>query len=246
MNYQLEVLYITKFDNAFKFQNDVDNGKSPDLSLIKDKEICRFFEKCWSANPNVRPTFNEIVEEIMQERYKNYFDADEDEVEEYLDLFDENLKTFSEIADIAAIYKTMADKGDIRAIFNYGMYLILMSDGDHDKVAEAVKYVKIAADEGFFEAILRYGAFTVTGFGVPINTKEASHYVQIAADKNIYTAYLYGIMLRDGDGVDADGEKAAKYLKNTADRGIKEACHEYTSMLYSGTGIPMDYKKALI
>ena len=233
--------------NTYRFQYDIVNGKRPDLSLIHDKEICKFLEKCWSANPNVRPTFNYIVEEIMKERYRNYFNADESEVEEYLDLFDEKLKAFSEESDIAAIYKKRADIGDVRAIFNYGMLLILMSEGNHAKVNEAVKYIKIAADKDFSEAIFRYGVFCVIGFGVPINDEEGARYLKIAANrKYYYAAFMYGTMLRDGDGVPADGENAAKYIKMAADSGIKAANYEYAVMLFTGKKIPQDKEKASI
>ena len=43
-------------------------GKRPDLSLIKDKNICKFLSKCWDNDPSVRPTFNDIVEEVLNER----------------------------------------------------------------------------------------------------------------------------------------------------------------------------------
>lgn len=79
----------------FRLLQNVVNKKRPDLSSIKDDEICKFITKCWADDPSVRPDFNEIVEEILKERYRNYFEADQDEIEDYLSLFSVSLKTFN-------------------------------------------------------------------------------------------------------------------------------------------------------
>lgn len=82
-----------KFKSSFKLIDNVLNGARPDLSMIDDVDIKKFLGKCWSSNPLERPSFLQIVAEIMQDKFKDYFNVNENEVEDYLDMFDDDLKS---------------------------------------------------------------------------------------------------------------------------------------------------------
>ena len=71
---------------------DVINGKRPDTNEMN--EIIRvFLEKCWSKNSEERPTFGQIYSEMMHAEFKEAFGVlDDEEIEDYLDLFDDDIK----------------------------------------------------------------------------------------------------------------------------------------------------------
>lgn len=64
------------------------------FKIIKYKywiAIKSFFEKWFSSEPEERHSFSEIVQEIMQDNFKELFEVDQNEVNNYLDLFDKDL-----------------------------------------------------------------------------------------------------------------------------------------------------------
>lgn len=142
-----------KIKSSFKLIEDVSNGVRPDLSMINDVDIKSFLEKCWSSNPLERPSFLQIVAEIMQDKFKNYFDVNENEVEDYLDLFDDDLKS-SNSKDALEI-KKMADEGDLYSIFQYS-YMLYYGNGTEINRKEYVKYLKMAADKGDVYSMKEY------------------------------------------------------------------------------------------
>ena len=82
---------------SFKQMQSVLSGKRPDISMIHDNSARQFLEKCWSNDPNERPTFNEIVTSLLSEQFYSHFDIEVDEVNYYLELFEsENLQLISE------------------------------------------------------------------------------------------------------------------------------------------------------
>lgn len=78
---------IPKGENGMLFVYQVPKGKRPDISTIKDKNITTFLSKCWSNDPNKRPTFSEIVDILKDPKITSYFNIDYDEVNKYIDLF---------------------------------------------------------------------------------------------------------------------------------------------------------------
>lgn len=61
----------------------------PDLKKFSDGPIKELIQKCWSPNPDNRPTFDEIIHCFTSKR--NDFwpsDADVSEVEKYIKKFD--------------------------------------------------------------------------------------------------------------------------------------------------------------
>lgn len=229
----------------FLFIASIAQGKRPSLSDIKDECICSFLNKCWNENPNLRPTFKEIVNELMQERYIKYFDADMDEVEEYLDLFDDSLKTYNSNSDAASAIKKLADEGDPRAMFNYG-YLLLNGNDVKSNIIEGIRYIKLAADNKFIYAMNIYGTFCSLGFYTPRDFQASVRYFRWSTkrkDPNGLT--LYGSSLKDGVGVQKNVPKGIKYIKLASNKGMAKASYIYGRMLYNGEGIPVDFEEAV-
>lgn len=49
--------------------------KRPDLSGIKIECIRNFISKCWSENPQDRPTFCEVLDILNKKEIKSFFNA---------------------------------------------------------------------------------------------------------------------------------------------------------------------------
>ena len=66
-------LPIIECDDFSHIDEDIKNGKRPDLSIIQDPGIQELLTLCWSNNSSERPTFDEIVQIILQERFQQNF-----------------------------------------------------------------------------------------------------------------------------------------------------------------------------
>ncbi len=77
------------------------------------------------------------------------------------------------------------------------------------------------------------------GIETPINKKEAAKYYKMAADEgDIDSAYIYSIMLKNGDGIEENKKDEVKYCKIAADEGKEKIAEfNYAEMLYSGDGV---------
>lgn len=231
------------YTSIFRLQQEVQQGKRPDLTYIFDEDIRLFLQKCWSSNPTERPTFNEIVEEILTDRYKQAFSANDEEIEEYLDLYNDDQNLYSN--DYLNIQKE-ADQGDIKSMVKFGLMLLkgekVISDSK-----EAARYLKMASELGDKEAMFHYGMMLHGGEGIPRNKREASRLLKMSADLGeSKSMYHYGLILEKGDGVQLNKKEAARYIKMSADLGETIAMLKYGNMLYDGKGIKSNKKEASI
>lgn len=55
---------------------------------------------------------------------------------------------------------------------------------------------------------------------------------------------FYALLLKNGIGVQANVEEAAKYYKQAADKGNKDAMLNYAHLLEKGEGVPQDLDEA--
>ena len=76
----------SRFRSIFQLKLFILMGKRPNLNIINNENIKLFLSKCWSKNPQDRPTFNEIVDEIKHPFFRNYMNVDDIKVEQYLHL----------------------------------------------------------------------------------------------------------------------------------------------------------------
>lgn len=69
--YQLMTGIFSKIQakNEFWIVKAVTEGKRPDLTIIKDKEVKSFISKCWLSDPSEKPEFSQIVDELKTEKY---------------------------------------------------------------------------------------------------------------------------------------------------------------------------------
>ncbi len=161
-------------------------------------------------------------------------------------------------------YTKMADKGDLYALTALGYYN-LKDTGFTLNEDKAIEYWQIASDKGFIPATAALGAYYYkkydydtalgyismsanrnypsslrllasmyeNGFNVETNTKKATEYynkaIQLGDTESIYM--LGGLFFTEGDY-----DKAEKYYKLTADKGINLANHALAVKFYSIEG----------
>ena len=67
-------------------------GQRPNLSsdnILNNKQISKFLKQCLSKYPSKRPTFIEIFDEFMKDKYVKYFGTNKEIIYEYLSIIDE-------------------------------------------------------------------------------------------------------------------------------------------------------------
>lgn len=67
-------------------------GKRPDLSKIKDRKIKNFLQKCWSSNPEGRPSFGQIISTLTEESFLNLFEINISKINLYLNIYRKELQ----------------------------------------------------------------------------------------------------------------------------------------------------------
>lgn len=193
---------------------DILKGKRPDTTVIEDEQITTFLESTWSETPLKRPSFDLITEEILTDRYLNYFGITNEEVDSYLDLFNDSIKQRFSSSSFLRNLLQKARKGDADSMFNLA---VLYDGGDAgikiDK-KKASEFYRQACENGSSDAMLIYGRKLLRGDGFDTDKKEAARIYKMFAGKgNIKAMNNYGLMLFYGNGIDQNKEEAAVYFE---------------------------------
>ena len=183
---------FTKYGTVCSLNKAVKNGGKPDLTIISDHAIRSFIEKCWDKDPRKRPSFNEIVEEDMNNRYKEYFEANEDKAFAYLNLFEKEIldPKFKYIYRI----KYLAKKGDVQSMLYYAMLLNEGKEFLMDK-REAFKYYKMAADLDNPIAYFNIASMLNNGDGIEVDKEEGLKYLKKGADFRELNSILHYLFI---------------------------------------------------
>lgn len=264
---------FTEYSNQFQLFNDVIAGKRPDLTKL-DPVLQTFLSKCWNQKYSERPSFGQIVAEIMQPEFKEAFGIlDEDEIDEYLDLFDDDLKDpkmmdcsnlkeqknrlrrlncetkmprngeWLNKKEIIDSYKLIFSQSENPMIKLY--YAVEMNNNgdEHDK-KESLKILKKLSDDGNNEATFYYAEALRYGNGVPQDLKKAAELTKISADKGFRLAMeKYADMLHEGIGVQVNPKEAVRYVKMAADEGQLNSMYKYGTSCLVGYGIKQNIEE---
>ena len=234
---------FTKYGTVCSLNKAVKNGGKPDLTIISDHAIRSFIEKCWDKDPRKRPSFNEIVEEDMNNRYKEYFEANEDKAFAYLNLFEKEILD-PKFKDIYRI-KYLAKKGDVQAMLYYAMLLNEGKEFPVDK-KESFKYYKMAADLDNPIACFNIALMLYSGDGIEINTEEGLKYLKKGADLGeLNSIFKYAELLEFGIGCEKDCKESARYYKMLADLNVPIGADRYGIMLFHGKGVEQNKKEGI-
>ena len=111
---------------------------------------------------------------------------------------------------------------------------------------ESAKYFKMAADNGDVFAMYQYSKKVHIDDGVKKDLNEQFKYLKMAADKeNLEEMFSYAVLLDKWIETNVNKQQAAKFYKNSADKGLDHAIMRYAEMALSGDGIPKDIDEGL-
>ena len=258
-------------NQAFSLYTKVQKGKRPNLDLIDKKIIKDFIEKCWDKDPNNRPSFDEIVDQIKMKEFQEAMEADENEVTKYLSIIEDPLENqpdslndikqqaiagdvnkMLEYTDIMykklnktealKFYNMAANNTNAKASRLYALLLIEMYK-DENHISEASKHIKFAAENGDFEALQTIIQNPLFQY----DTNEIIGYYKKCADnENADACFIYANMLYDGDAIKQNKEEALEYFIKAANKGNLVANLRAALMLEEGDGVIQKKDKAEI
>jgi TPR repeat protein len=122
--------------------------------------------QCWEQDPDLRPTFEQISDELTGERFHQDID---------LDPFMEYQSRIPRARPIRALERK-ADSGDASAQIEFGKKL-QNGDGIGMNKARAVSYFKRAADEKDPDGLVEYGKCLFNGDGIQPGSSGRCRYV---------------------------------------------------------------------
>ncbi len=134
-----------------------------------------------------------------------------------------------------ALWKPLADKGDIAAMRNVA-HLYRMGLGTKADFRQALAYYRKAAQAGLPAAQVNLGLMVLNGEGTDADPREAARWFYRAARAGSTNAqYFLAQQLEVGNGVEADLQAAQAYYRAAARAG-----HEPSIALLSERGIAAD------
>jgi len=126
-------------------------------------------------------------------------------------------------AEAAKLWKPLAQKGDIRALYNLGV-LYLQGKGVKRDYAKAVSLFTKAAQKGDADAMYNLGVMYDQGMGVGKDIAKAVGFFRQAAQKGVANAKLnLGVAYYYGEGVEQNVRKAYQLWSEAAEKGVREA-----------------------
>lgn len=180
--------------NMFILTKHINNGERPEFVIPTSYED--LIVRCWDQNPDDRPTFKEIVEEL-----ENMAETS-DEIEiEHFDLYKEKLTQDESKAHRARNSKPVRRKPT-------GQKTIIQK-------------LKEAANDGNVASQIELANRYQKGEGVTKDLQRANHFFKLAAKNGDIGAMVrYGVCLQEGIGMEKpDYEKAADYFEKAIEKG---------------------------
>jgi TPR repeat protein len=144
-------------------------------------------------------------------------------------------------AAAAEYFRKAAELGSAIGQMNLGKMLITGKTLEKN-TGEGVQWITKAAGQGLLQAQIYLGElYTVGESGIPRDYSRAIVWVRKAADQDDGRALnLYGVMLRDGLGVESDPAGAVRYFRRAGDKGYLKGFLNLGSAYFFGNGIEMD------
>lgn len=266
--------YKETVDYEAMIYDNIQKVKRPNLNGISNPNVRNFLSQCWSEDPQERPSFPDIFEQIVNDSFYESFKVDSNEVNDYVCSFfaerimdcSPKIKKRSQKTTRYRINVTLkngkgirigeyegprylklaAEYGNAEAMYHYSLLLSKGGSGVKVNKREAARYMKMSADKGNSNAMFKYGIMLYTGDGIPLNKKEASTYFKKAADGGSVNAmFNIAYMYDNGEGIPVNKPLAVSYYKKAADGGNVEAMISYAVMIEKGEGVEANQGEAV-
>lgn len=212
------------------------------------------------------------MKELLNKRYRNYFNANEEEISIFLKLFDKDLLNPNKFKDFqyknTEIYKINMYFSSILIIFIipfiskktfhcnniYGNidFMAIIDDGlcsscNHNfKICYSIDALKKLTEIGDISAMSIYGVMLLKTDKTISGQKKSIQYIKKAAELGDEFAMLnYGYLLYEGKLVPKNRAKAIKYFELSANLGNSDAMFMYASMNFRGDGVQKNIKTGI-
>ncbi|OHT09815.1 hypothetical protein TRFO_21077 [Tritrichomonas foetus] len=154
-----------------------------------------------------------------------------------------SLANGADLKEALRYFKKASDKKNYNAINNYAL-MLKNGEGTKQNLSEAMRLFKIAADKGNNKSAMHNYSLIVRDEKKDFVT--AAKYSKKAADLGELNAMNnFGVMLKQGVGIEKNEKLAVEYFKKAADKGNYNAMCNYATMLRDGCGIERNIGEAI-
>lgn len=145
-----------------------------------------------------------------------------------------------DLAGAVAIFRPLAEAGDVAAQYNMGLAYANGSGVERDD-AEAVRWLRRAAAADYAMAELMLGIMETYGRGTPVDLPRAAQLFERAAlHGNAAAQFSLGMAYQRGAGVGKDAERAVQLFRRAALQGHSKAQVALAAAMADGVGTPVD------
>lgn len=244
--------FIAKYNLAYYYENGFCSEKDY-------QKAAALLEEALKLNPNFDPAYYKLGNlydkggfglNINHEKaFHNFLiSADKgDKVSQYKvgDYYKTGKGTAIDLEKSKEYFLKSAKQGFPISMFELARYY--KGKGNYE---EAARWFANASRQNFGVSSLELGQLYYNGQGVDQSYKKAYELYELAIkqDKQLASTckFLMSFMLKHGQGVEKDSEKAESYLREAADAGNSQAQYMIGENYYSGNNEERDYEKAVI
>jgi serine/threonine protein kinase len=157
--------------------NRIEQGKREEIPQTIPTVYAEIIRRCWSKNPNERPSLTEIIREIESHEVRPPSPSGEDLYKRGLAY--EKQRAFKEAY---TSYQKSADKGYCRGLTNLGMFTLKGQGCDQNK-EQAYRLLLKSANQGHARAQYNLAMMLEHGDGIDKDYNQALHWYQQAANQ---------------------------------------------------------------
>ena len=190
----------------------VSKGIRPDLDQPIPESYKNLIEKCWSQDPSIRPSFDEIVKELKSDSGFITDLVDEGQYQDYIDYIDEYKVTFDKekkMLSFDEFVKSKNKKNDPDAQYR-AQYEVILKRIDHSSFQSLMEALEViidiaekAEDGEFIDEMLKKGN-EIKNEAAASLADERSNIIKLANENGIPLSELG---LDDFDSDDSDSEE---------------------------------------
>ena len=243
-------------------------GCRPDVNKKKNPlYLNQLMTKCWNQDPNLRPTFKEIVSILLKENDFESYDANDmlDAkklnliIDKLLKKYKKEMITKSVSFGILESIATVAGIGSITGIGSINKTeknerMFSKDEIDEFNKEKAELYYKQAADHGTPDEMKHYAEMLMNSqdqdmksrsVEIPDHQENDQQQMNETEALSITELLQLGEKFYKGEGVEVDIEKAQQYYKEAADRGNSDAMNNYAWILIHQDSNPSNRQEAM-
>lgn len=201
--------------NIYQIMMNVSKGDRPELNSTIPKSYQDLIKDCWSQNPEQRPTFDQIVDKLANDKG---FITDEINYQEYLNYI-EYIKN----------HKVSFDSSKI--VFNF------------ERFFNQNKQLKLSIDK-IISCCDEFDSIKLCPFNVFTKLNEKSQILVKEAENDPEKQFIVAISLIEGyDGFPFNTQLGINYLKKSYKKGCINSLIYYCKLLIKGKIIPKNINK---